>query len=533
MNNERKRTIWAPSVLLLSAFSIVTIILLLNLGATTLFDMDEPTYAQIAREIVKTGDWVTLRFNGLPWFDKPPLFFWLVGASFKLFGFNEFAVRLPSVLAALGTLIITYLLGCAYFGNQRQGIKTMLITAGCLQFYVIARLAVVDMLLTFFITLALYSFVLWRQGKQNAILLSYAAMALATMTKGPVGAIIPAAIIVIYLCLQRRPGDILQMKILPGLLVYFLLAAPWYLAEYNLYGKVFIDEFFGYRTFTRYLQPLEQQSGPIYFYILFLLIGLFPWSLFLPGAITASIKNRRDPLPLVWAGFIFLFFTGAATKLPNYMLPLYPALALTIAGMWPESNPLDIRGQRQAYSGAIALITASALLAWGVFWLAYNKLDPAVATAQIKRTLPVLMVLPAGFAVSCLVAAVRREGTTIYKGVTLTALSFITLLGLLVFPALNATKPLPELAAEAATLLENDKPIYSYEMFNASIPYYSEHRMLRLKSVQEVSKALQHRENMLMLVKQINYDAFPAHIKADFEVAASAGNILLLKEIPK
>ena len=533
MNNEKKRTIWTPGMMLLSSFSIVTIILLLNLGATTLFDMDEPTYAQIAREIVKTGDWITLRFNGLPWFDKPPLFFWLIGASFKLFGFNEFAVRLPSALAALGTLIITYLLGCAYFGNQRQGIKTMLITAGCLQFYVIARLAVVDMLLTFFITLAIYSFVLWRQGKKNAILLSYVAMALATMTKGPVGAIIPAAVIIIYLAQQHRLRDILKMKPLSGLLIYFLLAAPWYLAEYNLYGKVFIDEFFGHRTFTRYLQPLEQQSGPIYFYIVFLLIGLFPWSLFLPSAITASIKNRRDPLPLIWAGFIFLFFTGAATKLPNYMLPLYPALALTIAGIWPESNPLDIRGQRRAYGGAIALIAASALLTWGIFWLAHNKLDQAVATEQIKRILPVLMILPAGFSISCLAAALRREGAIIYKGITLTALSFITLLGLLIFPALNATKPLPELAAEAATLLGNDEPIYSYEMFNASITYYSERRMLRVKSLQEVSKALQHRENMLMLVKQINYDAFPTHIKDSFETAASEGNILLLKEIPK
>ncbi|MDD3925671.1 MAG: glycosyltransferase family 39 protein [bacterium] len=509
---------------------VLAIILLLNLGATTLFDMDEPTYAQITREMVRTGDWITLHFNGLPWFDKPPLFFWLAGTSYKLFGFNEFAVRLPSVLAALGTLVTTYLMGCAYFGSRRQGLKAMLVLAGCLQFYAIARMAVVDMLLTLFITLAIYSFLLWLQGRQNAILLGYAAMALATLTKGPVGALIPAAVVFIYLCLKRRPLDIFRLKLLPGLCIYLLLAAPWYLAEYHLYGKGFTDAFFGYRTFTRYVQPLEQQSGPIYFYLVFLLIGLFPWSLFLPGAFKTFIKSKRDPLPLVWAGFVFLFFTGAATKLPNYMLPLYPALSLIIAGIWPERKLLDIKGRRQAYAGAAALMLASALLMWGIIQLAHAKLDPTVAANQIKRVLPVLMVLPAGFVVSCFAAALKREGSIIYKGVALTALSFVLLLGLLIFPALNVTKPLPGLAVQASHMLPPGAPLYSYGLYNASITYYSDHSMIRLNSTDELSAVLKREESMLMLVKQKSYSRFPEHIKDRFKITASKGSTLLLKK---
>lgn len=322
-----------------------------NLGSLYFVDEDEAMYAEVAREMLERQDWIYPHCNYAYWIDKPPLVPWGIAISFKLFGINEFTVRLwHSIIAVFGILVI-YLIAKELF-NSEVGLFSGLILATSLQYFYQARMVLCDIPLTFFITLSLYFFLIFvRRRIIFFYYLSVVAMALATLTKGPIGFVIPVLVIGIYLFFTReklftRSGP---LHTLMGLLLFSGIVSPWFIMQILRYKWHFIDRFFLFKNLERILRPIDVVStktkpDPIYSYIFIIAAGFLPWSGVMCYSVYQWIKKCRKEkkkeifFPLMWAGVIFLLFTLVAMKVPRYIMPIYPVLAIITGKFFEEEN---------------------------------------------------------------------------------------------------------------------------------------------------------------------------------------------------
>jgi 4-amino-4-deoxy-L-arabinose transferase-like glycosyltransferase len=469
VNNSRWHLFW----LLLAA----AVIFFTHLGATALWDEDEPWYASTAREMYQRGDWVTPMFNGQLFPEKPPLMFWTMIAGFEVFGVNELGARFFSAVFATAAVLMVYCLGRLLFA-PRVGLWAGLITASTIIFTVSARAATVDAALTCATTGALLCFVmLLRRGEGTGIqgsaaqfaicnfllwIALYACLGVAVLGKGPVGFLLPAASIgLFYMILNYRqhekpssfqnsnpislalratvrffgPGiffrSLWAMRPLLGAVVVLSVAMPWYVLVTQRTDGEWLRVFLAKFNFRPFTQPILGHSGPFWYHVPAVLIGFFPWSIFLgpaavdvyrrirnrlpspcgrgfggegngeEGAISTEyrlpIAPRLSPLPkgegtaftrdglillLCWFGVPFVFWSICSTKLPHYLLPVYPALAL-LTGVFIEdwiAEPAFISGRwlRAAWLSAVlagvamlvAIPIATHLYTPGEEWLA-------------------------------------------------------------------------------------------------------------------------------------------------------------------
>lgn len=329
-----KREYWLVLVLMVFCFTLFGY----QIGAPSLFEEDEATIAAVSLEMVQTGDPVTMHYNYKPWFHKPPLYIWLAALCLKFFGFTEFAVRLPSLLFGLGTVWLIYLLGKTMF-DKETALYALLMGAASLLLIILSRAGFVDTPLTFFITLAFYCYYrgffrgknLWLQ------LLFFVSCALAVLSKGPLGIILPFTAVFLHLILSRQIKPITEnwIAILLGSALMLIVGLPWWVIETAIHGRPFIESLFGKFMFGIYATTFQAHSAPFYFYLLVILIGFFPWSFFFPYSAYAKKGNL---LLWLWFGVVFILFSTAQTKIPGYILPLFPPLALLTAAAWPKNK---------------------------------------------------------------------------------------------------------------------------------------------------------------------------------------------------
>ncbi|MDO4178619.1 MAG: glycosyltransferase family 39 protein [Phascolarctobacterium sp.] len=324
---------------LVIVFCVAVATLFWGIWGVPLLDPDEPVYAETAREMIEFKDFLSPRIYNEYWYDKPPMYYWLVAIAQYIFGFNEFAARFPAALMASATSVMVYVGGAKLF-NERAGFWASLVLTSCIQFFYMGKAAVTDTTLLFFMTGALLSFIHKRYW------LMYICMALATLTKGPIGIVFPGAIIFLYILCMGRLDEILRMHVIRGLLLYFLIAAPWYYAMYTVHGMEFIDTFLGFHNVTRFTTPEHANRVTFWYYIPVVILGLFPWTGLFVLSIRSSIGESRvdDMRNLIflhiWWAFVFLFFTVCKTKLVSYILPMFPAMAMVIGWYiaWVESK---------------------------------------------------------------------------------------------------------------------------------------------------------------------------------------------------
>jgi len=315
-----------------------------RLGTPGLFDADEPAYAQAAREMLDSGDWITPHFNGRPRFDKPILFYWLISLSYRLFGVTEFAVRFWSALAGVALVLLIAWTARRRFGPPADlwaglALTTNLLTA------LLARAAVTDMLLTLFVTVAILAGLEALEGSRTAgrwARLGWAAMAFAVLVKGPVGLLVPGlALGGLLLFTSERRRALARLVPWDGPVLFAALILPWYGLVLAANGWSFVEGFLIKHHITRYTGIVSSHAGPIWFYVPVLLIGFFPWSGFLPAALWRVGRMARrgqaaDPgerllvASACWMLGVFVFFSFAGTKLPSYLFPAFPALALLV-----------------------------------------------------------------------------------------------------------------------------------------------------------------------------------------------------------
>jgi len=374
------------------------------LGSVPLVDPDEGYYPETAREMIARGNWLDPVFNGEPRWGKPIAFYLAETASLRVFGASEFAARLPGVLAGLGFMLLSAALGRRLY-DRRTGFYAGLFAASAIQPVVYARTAVPDMLLAFFICLALYGFLLREQSDENGPrartgpALLYLGAALAFLTKGPLGLLLPGITVLAYLALSGRLRQLPRLSPLPGGALFLLVAAPWFVYMYQTHGRAYFEEFFLQRNLQRYFTDRWAHPGPLYYYLPILIIGSFPWSLALVGGASQSLgrliaprkcageqeKQRSSGLFLwCWFGTMLLFFSFSRSKLPNYVLPLYPAAAV-FSGRFlvsvAESSLKKWRGPLVGGTAIIALaaLTAGMLLVPGKLGMPVSTVLPALA----------------------------------------------------------------------------------------------------------------------------------------------------------
>jgi 4-amino-4-deoxy-L-arabinose transferase-like glycosyltransferase len=372
---------WLRDLLLLTM--VLGIPFFQYLGRLPLIDPDEGRYAEIPREMLERGDLITPTLNYVKYFEKPPLLYWLNAASLKIFGVNEFGARFPSALCGLLTVLATYIIARQLYG-RRTALISALILGTSAGFVLQSRIILTDMLLTFCLTAALGSFIVAaaREGRRSRALpwyLFYLFCALATLAKGLIGMLFPAGIIFFYLLLSRRWRLLSEMRLVPGLLLFLAVAAPWFVAV-SLRNPEFARFFFIHEHFERFTSTVHGRYQPPWFFVPVLLGTMLPWSFFIPGALSRAWRDRHHDegraglYLLIWTALIFLFFSKSNSKLIPYILPIFPPLAILIGQRIDVLS--DGRG-REMKGAAIAL--GLALLVLGAAVLGYAWLPQAVS----------------------------------------------------------------------------------------------------------------------------------------------------------
>ncbi len=303
-----------------------------------LIPSDEGRYAEMAREMLVTGDWVTPRYNGYKYFEKPPLQVWATAAIFQVFGIGDWQARLWTALTGFLTILAIGFTGTRIY-NARAGWLAAVVLASSPMWVISGHFNSLDMGLSAFLVAALCSLLLAQTSHnksscRNWMWACWVFMALATLSKGVIGAAIPAMVFVAYSISTWDWKIWTRLRLFSGAIVFLLITAPWFIlvAQRN---PEFLEFFFIHEHLQRFTQDAHSRTGPIYYFVPLLLIGIIPWVLQIPGALVQAWQERRREfssgwLLVCWFVVIFAFFSMSRSKLPGYIIPIFPALALLI-----------------------------------------------------------------------------------------------------------------------------------------------------------------------------------------------------------
>ncbi len=358
--------------LLLTA-GVALLIYFVGLGAPALWEPDEGRYAEIPREMVISGDFVTPHNDGVRYFEKPPLIYWAGAAAIKLLGTTEFAVRAQAALASVGSVVITQLIAEAIAGEAVGFLAAVVLGLSPL-FFVFARFASPDPALAFFLTAALGSFYCAARGdfrtgaSRQWMLLASASLGLGTLAKGPVALLLGGGIALAWMMMEGRAREVLALRWLECAGIYLATVAPWFVLV-SARNPGFLHFFFVHEHWQRYLENTEHGWGP-WFFVPIVLFGTWPFFYFVPlGARSLWMRNSATPqrdrsdvrFLLLWFMVIFIFFSIPHSKLGEYMLPGIPPLAI-LAAIGLRAVPMADPNKARRVARSFALINSLPLV---------------------------------------------------------------------------------------------------------------------------------------------------------------------------
>lgn len=489
---------------------VSSLLLFISLGGMGLTDRDEGRNAEAGREMFASGDLITPTFNGELRVAKPVFVYWLMTLSYHAFGVHEFAARAPSAIFGVALILMQYLFLTRLCGST-VGLFGALMLLLNIQMLALGRMAITDSALIFFTTAALYSFWLGlheRGAGRHWIWGFYVGMALATLTKGPVGFAVPLIGALLYLAATKRWRLFWEKGApLTGTFLFLLLAGPWYTTMFLMHGDAYSSQA-KVHTVGRFLAPMEGHGIGWWFYFPVLLLGFFPWSTLLPASLyqayhswrerrastnhvgpsaaseeSAGSGHELDWFAGLWMVGVFVFFTLSSTRLPHYIGPLFPACAILAALYWARAlNDPSIKGLRGSihsmmgigYLIAIGFASAPSLFAKfsskmvNEFPLATQfdlGIGPYVAAAVVLLAMGLIGYF--GF-------DEERRGTVF--GVAGGAVASVFLLAILVvIPNLNryAIAPPQELAYAAGLNLKPTDQLIAFGSTRPSIAFYA------------------------------------------------------------
>ena len=466
-----------------------------NLGQRDLFNTDEGRYAEISREMVASGDWLTPRLDGLKYFEKPPLQYWATAAAFEAFGQNGWTARLWTGLTGfLGVLFATFF-AWRLFGAE-AGQAAGLILASCLMWVFLGHGSSLDMGVSFFLSLAVGAFALAQRdaatpgSRRGWMLFGWAACALATLSKGLIGIVLPAGAVALYVLWHRDWRVLARLELGKGLALFLLIAAPWFVMV-SLANHEFARFFFIHEHFERFLTKDHGRFQPWWYFLPLLALGLVPWTLALPGALASAA--RRRPLArfnpqrflLAYCVFVFVFFSVSDSKLFGYILPIFPALAMLLGDWLPRVN-----------SRALAALCVTAALGGAglaaLTPLATEKLSgnlPPELVAGFARWMVVAAVAIVAAGVVATVSALRVRKNAAIAWLALGGLAFTQLL-LTGYQSLAPVYSSRQLVERIRPALEAAKHVYFVELFDHSFLFYSKRTAIMVGDKDELDTSL-------------------------------------------
>jgi 4-amino-4-deoxy-L-arabinose transferase-like glycosyltransferase len=314
------------------AVALLAVLFLAGIGVAPLIDRDEPAYAEAAREMLAGGEWVVTRYNDQPWIDKPPLVFWAAMVSYLARGVNETAARLPVALFGIGGVLAAYWLG-RRLRSPRAGALSAAVLASSLLYLGLSRAVLLDVPFAACLTLAIAALVASLQQPQRARwpLLGGAALGLAVLAKSPAAVVLFALILAAAAIPRGSPARVHPLRWGLAILACLAVVAPWYAAMAARFPHTFLSQFLLAGNLGRFVHAEHSRSTAPYYYLPIIIVGFLPWTALLPGAVRAAWRERgAGSIPLLWAALTFIFFSVAQSKLPGYILPAFPALAVMV-----------------------------------------------------------------------------------------------------------------------------------------------------------------------------------------------------------
>jgi 4-amino-4-deoxy-L-arabinose transferase-like glycosyltransferase len=327
-------------ILLLAGFC--AFLFFYGLGQFGLIGADEPRYAQVAREMMERGDWITPTLGGHPWLEKPPLYYWEAGLVYRAIGVSDVAARIPSAFDASLLVVAIYV----FFRKFRRGVEVdaALITASCAGMIGYARAASTDMPLASAFCVGMLAWWAWREsGKREYLLAFYALMALGMLAKGPVAPFLAGLVVVLFSLVVREPRLILRTLWIPGILLFCAIGLPWYVAV-QMRNPLFFHEFILEHNLARFSSNVYHHPEPFWYYLPVAALALLPWTAFAVVALVESLRvwwtERKSEagnvelqfriFAVTWLLVPIIFFSLSQSKLPGYILPAIPAAAVLL-----------------------------------------------------------------------------------------------------------------------------------------------------------------------------------------------------------
>ncbi len=437
---------------------LVPLLYFFNLGSFQVWSPNEAFYADSARRMLQSGDFITPYYNGELRLNKPPMTYWLVALGYYLFGINEFALRFMHALLGLGTGLITMLMAKELTGSWRVGMLSLVMLTLSVQFFANSQYASPEMPFTFFITLCLYLWLMYyRRRSLTLLFLAFLYSSFAMWVKGPAGFVLPASVVFLYLLLIN-PRELFKLRYYVLSLFALTLGLWWHLYQLFTKGNLFWEVFY-----RENIKRVYHGDEPFYFYLADLNVSFLPYSLiFFPAFFWVVFKLRREyAFPLVWFASIYGFFSLIAQKIPVYVLPAFPALSIITSGFMLSS---DWEKLKRLMSFVPSFLIVAIYFA-GVFLFSLNPL------LLVLSPLPFILLL--------------RD----YRlAPAMAGVLVVVLLKLGLLPELEERRKVRELGEFIKKLDGNaSRPVYEVGQFHHSLPFYAERKIIRDKEPEKGS----------------------------------------------
>jgi len=503
-----------------------------RLGTPPLWDTDEGMHAATSKGMVQSGDWITPTLNGERFYDKPALYNWFVSFSFLVFGFNEFSARLPSALLGTGCVLLVYLIGRTMAGSL-AGFLSGVVLATSGEQVILSRAVVHDMALAFFVSLALYFFYLGiKDGchRKKYFLLFYASVGFAVLAKGPIGALLPSLVIGFFLLVRRRPGLLKELIRAPGSLRVLAIAAPWYVLII-LKNREYGPYFFMQQNLMNFVSAEARHHAPVSFYVPVLAGGFFPWFCFLPLALFQGLKDQMERREgtiflTIWFVVIFVFFSTASSKLPTYLLPLFPAASCLVGLLWHDL--LKDRGGdlHRRFIYCFLLLLGISVFAIGYVWFQSFpefKADYGLDMTRVRYFgMPMLGVLTLSFGLF----AKKRWQASLFA-LTGALVSCFVFIFLVIVPMMNPYRSTKGLALSLDRLLSPGQKLVFVRVLRDSALFYTNREAVVLMTRKELTRFLNSPERVFCVIRKSLFEKNETWRRMAYIIAEEGHKVLV------
>jgi 4-amino-4-deoxy-L-arabinose transferase-like glycosyltransferase len=506
-NQSEKDISWWQDIFLITI--MLSLFFSIFLGIRPLNVPDEARYSEIAREMVISGDYITPRLNTIKYFEKPVFFYWIEASAIRFFGFSEGALRLPTLLFGLIGCLVTYITARSLF-DRRSGWFASFALATSVLYFSMAHTITLDMAVSVLLTLCLSAFILAIDMplglRRSTLLLSaYAFAALAVLTKGLVGLLLPATIIGIWILLCNQWRCLAKINLLCGIGVFLAIVVPWH-ALVQQANPEFFHFYFIEQQFLRYLTLYARRYQPDWFFIPVLILGFFPWIVFLfqalrhhwPATWSDRITQKKSLFLILWAAVIFAFFSFSKSKLIPYILPILPPLAMLVGhyiSVHTDQNPSIFR------KAFLAIFCMAVLISVGLFLTPYfDEVNDSTLSSIFLYGMGFCLLLGTSLSIMYAYRLLPKPALAIL----FSTMSVFLILTNVAVAAVD-TRSIKPLVIVLEQYLKPKDEVIAYHHYYQDLPFYLQRRVTVVECRGELDFGMRHQNTRTFMINDAEF----------------------------